>query len=151
MRLAWRTDSTDQWKAFGYDFVRSDFGPWGSYKKMFSPKLFVNGSDGRWTAVWSATPDGSVTALTSTADFAKWEPQRYFASRADLPRDMYASVALRLDSATVEGRRVGGYVQTSTEGLLTVLKPIWTAAAAERLSMGSRPRTMRSVSSALDG
>ena len=78
------------------DFVRSDFGPWGSYKKMFSPKLFVNGSDGRWTAVWSATPDGSVTAITSTADFAKWEPQRYFASRADLPRDMYASVALRL-------------------------------------------------------
>ena len=61
LRLAWRMDSTDQWKAFGYDFVRSDFGPWGSYKKMFSPKLFVNGSDGRWTAVWSATPDGSVT------------------------------------------------------------------------------------------
>lgn len=118
LRLAWRTDSTDQWKAFGYDFVRSDFGPWGSYKKMFSPKLFVNGSDGRWTAVWSATPDGSVTAITSTADFAKWEPQRYFASRADLPRDMYASVALRPDSATVEGRRVGGYVQTVDRGIV---------------------------------
>ena len=122
LRLAWRTDSTDQWKAFGYDFVRSDFGPWGSYKKMFSPKLFVNGSDGRWTAVWSATPDGSVTAITSTADFAKWEPQRYFASRADLPRDMYASVALRPDSATVEGRRVGGYVQTVDRGIVDRLE-----------------------------
>ena len=24
LRLAWRTDSTDQWKAFGYDFVRKE-------------------------------------------------------------------------------------------------------------------------------
>lgn len=112
LRLAWRSDSADTWKAFGHDFVRSDFGPWGSHKKMFSPRLFVDGSSGLWTAVWAATPDGSVTALTSTADFAVWAPQRYFASGADLPRHMYAAVPPRPDSATVEGRRVGGYVNT---------------------------------------
>ncbi len=140
LRLAWRTDSTDQWKAFGYDFVRSDFGPWGSYKKMFSPKLFVNGSDGRWTAVWSATPDGSVTALTSTADFAKWEPQRYFASRADLPRDMYAAVALRPDSATVEGRRVGGYVQTVDRGLVDRLEAYLDSRRSRELLYGEQAK-----------
>lgn len=31
-----------QWRSIGngFDFVRSDFGPWGSGKKMWNPQLF---------------------------------------------------------------------------------------------------------------
>ncbi len=112
LRLAWRTDSTSEWTPLRHDFVKNDFGPWGSHKKMYAPRLFLNGADGRWTAVWHATADGSVTALTSTDDFVHWTPQRYFASELDMPRDMYAATPYAPDSATVEDRRVGGYVLT---------------------------------------
>lgn len=122
LRLAWRADSTSQWEPLGYDFVRSDFGPWGSFKKMFAPRLFVNGADGRWTAVWTASPDGDVTALTSTADFASWTPQQYFASPLDLPRDMYALNPIAPDSATIGGKRYAGYVQTAPEALVDSLR-----------------------------
>lgn len=122
LRLAWRADSTSQWQPLGYDFVRSDFGPWDSFKKMFGPKLFVNGADGRWTAIWNASPDGDVTALASTADFASWTPQQYFASPLDLPRDMYPANALTPDSATIDGKRYGGYVQKAPAALVDSLK-----------------------------
>lgn len=122
LRLAWRTDSTSVWEPLDYDFVKSDFGPWGSHKKMFAPKLFVNGADGLWTAVWQATPQGDVTALTSTPDFAKWAPQRYFVSPLDMPRDMYALNALTPDSATIGGKRYAGYVQKAPAALIDSLK-----------------------------
>lgn len=118
LRLAWRADSTDAWHPLGYDFVNSDFGPWGSHKKMYAPRLFVNGADGRWTATWYASPDSSVTALTTTDDFRLWTPQRYFASPLDLPRDIYPMHALTPDSATIGGKRYGGYRQRVDRSLV---------------------------------
>ena len=84
LRLAWRPDSTSQWQSLGYDFVKNDFGPWGSHKKMYAPRLFVNAADSLWTAVWEATPEGDVFALSTTDDFSVWSPQRYFVSELDL-------------------------------------------------------------------
>ena len=118
LRLAWRPDSTSQWQPLGYDFVKNDFGPWGSHKKMYAPRLFVNASDSLWTAVWKATPEGDVFALSTTDDFRVWSPQRYFASELDLPRDMRPLNPLRADSATVDGVRVGGYVQHVSRGFI---------------------------------
>lgn len=48
LRLAWRADSTQAWTPIGkdYNFVNSDFGPWGSHKKMFSPRLICNAGRG---------------------------------------------------------------------------------------------------------
>lgn len=99
LRLAWRTDAASAWQTLGdnFNFVSSDFGPWGSHKKMFSPELFVNAADSQWTCVWSATPDGSVTALATSPDLTVWEPQRYFASKLDLPRDMRPASPLIAD------------------------------------------------------
>lgn len=148
LRLAWRADSASQWEPLDYDFVKSDFGPWGSFKKMFGPKLFVNGADGRWTAVWSASPKGDVTALTSTADFASWAPQQYFASPLDLPRDMYPVNALTPDSATIGGKRYGGYVQKAPAELVENLKKFVASRHSER-SMPSRRLTTASASLAL--
>ena len=65
LRLAWRADSTQAWTPIGkdYNFVNSDFGPWGSHKKMFAPRLMRNaGRGGRELArsgTASLVPHGS--------------------------------------------------------------------------------------------
>ncbi len=118
LRLAWRADSVSVWNPIDYDFVKSDFGTWGSHKKMFRPKLMFNKTDSLWTAVWDATESGDVVALTTTEDFTGWTPQKYFASRLDLPRDMVPAqwpVAVR---AVVDGVEVDGYLQPMPEELL---------------------------------
>ncbi|MDE6859521.1 MAG: carbohydrate binding domain-containing protein [Duncaniella sp.] len=126
LRLAWRSDSTAAWQPLGnnLNFVSSDFGPWGSHKKMHSPRLFVNAADGQWTCVWdaSATGDGTVTALAVSPDLTKWEPQRYFASPLDLPHDMRPENTIVADSAVIDGIKVGGYRQTADMRLIDRLK-----------------------------
>ena len=54
LRLAWRPSAGQPWQPVGngYNLVNSDFGAWGSHKKMFSPKLMQNRLDGRWVCVW---------------------------------------------------------------------------------------------------
>ncbi len=122
LNLAWRADAGSPWVPLGYDFVRNDFGPWGSHKKMYSPRLFVDGSNGLWTAVWKATSDGSVTAMATSPDLTTWSPQRYFASPNDLPRDMHPSVPVRPDSATIDGKRYGGYIVEMPDETLDKVK-----------------------------
>lgn len=112
LRLAWRPDSTCAWIPFDYDFVKSDFGPWGSLKKMYRPKLVLNATDGMWTVTWEATPEGDVTALATSGDLTTWNPQRYFASPLDLPRDIVPVQLPRAVNTTVGGVDVEGYVQS---------------------------------------
>ena len=116
LRLALRSGEGAQWSPIGdrLNFVSSDFGPWGAGKKMFSPRLFVNAADSAWTCVWEAMPDGSVTALAVSPDLQRWEPQRYFASPHDLPRDMRPLHPITPDSATIDGVTVKGYRQDIT-------------------------------------
>ncbi|MDE7407289.1 MAG: carbohydrate binding domain-containing protein, partial [Muribaculaceae bacterium] len=116
LRLAWRTDSASAWQPIGgdYNFVSSDFGPWGSHKKMFSPKLIKDASTGMWTATWIADPEGQVVAMAVSPDLMKWEPQRYYASELDLPRSMRPAVAVVADSAVINGVKVGGWSQSVT-------------------------------------
>ncbi len=113
LRLALRSGEGAQWSPIGdrLNFVSSDFGPWGAGKKMFSPRLFVNAADSAWTCVWEAKPDGSVTALAVSPDLQRWEPQRYFASPHDQPRDMRPLHPITPDSATIDGVTVKGYRQ----------------------------------------
>lgn len=124
LRLAWRTDAASAWQTLGdnFNFVSSDFGPWGSHKKMFSPELFVNAADSQWTCVWSATPDGSVTALATSPDLTVWEPQRYFASKLDLPRDMRPASPLIADSVEIGGVMMKGYRQSVDNTTIDKLK-----------------------------
>lgn len=111
LRVAWRVDSAAAWTPLDYDFVKNDFGPWGSHKKMYSPRLFFEKNNQEWVATWVATVDGDVVAMTTSPDLQKWSPQTYYASALDLPRYMVAATKLTPDSADVEGKRVGGYVQ----------------------------------------
>lgn len=109
LRMAWRTDSTEQWQPIDRDLVKSDFGVWSSQKKMFNPRLFLNAADSMWTVVFDATP--TVTGVARSKNLTNWEPQCYRASVLDIPADMRPSWPMKADSAEIKGKRYAGYVQ----------------------------------------
>ena len=124
LRLAWRADASSDWQPIdeNFNFVSSDFGPWGSHKTMFSPQLFINAADSLWTCVWSATSDGSVTALTTSPDLFSWTPQRYFANKLDLPRDMRPATPITADSVLIGGKMMKGFRQTVDNATIDRIK-----------------------------
>ena len=88
LRLAW-SDNGNTWHSIcdpkgnsksGYNFVSSDFGPWGSHKTMFDPVLHKT-SDG-WLATWYVSSKRETLATAYSPDLIKWQPQRY-ASKED--------------------------------------------------------------------
>lgn len=117
LRLAWRMTPEDIWTPVDYSFLGSDFGPWGSHKKMFSPRLEVNAADSLWTATWEADPKGEVIALATSPDLIRWTPQRYFASRSDLPRNLRPLYPVTADSAMISGTMVRGWRQKVSDAL----------------------------------
>lgn len=68
----------DQWTALGqnHSFVKSDFGSWGSNKKMHDPSVLLT-SDGTWYAVWAVNDRAPQFATTRSRDFWEWKPQDY--------------------------------------------------------------------------
>lgn len=124
LRLAWRTSPDAEWQSIGrgFNFVKSDFGTWGTHKKMFSPKLMLNAADSTWACTWYAAPDSSVTALATSPDLVKWTPQRYFVSELDLPRDMRPLYPIARTTATIDGTEVNGYCQEVPHSLIESLQ-----------------------------
>lgn len=134
LRLAWRDSAEMAWTPLDYDFVSSDFGPWGSHKTMFSPRMIVNAADSLWTCTWEADRKGDVIALAVSPDLMAWRPQRYFASVHDLPRDMRPLHPVTPDSATIGGTRFGGYRQEVDRTLIDRLKA-FTADRARKAAL----------------
>ncbi len=70
-------DAQGQWQPIPLgSVVTSDFGPWGSHKTMFNPKLTMP-ENGQWKATWIADTAGNVYAETYSPDLIKWGAQRY--------------------------------------------------------------------------
>lgn len=81
LRLAWSTDGKNrQIIAGGHDFLRSDYGAWGSEKRMFSPQLFADES-GRWRCIFDVNRRDSVAAHAASNDLMLWTPQTYLPKR----------------------------------------------------------------------
>lgn len=78
LRLAWSADGKD-WHAVGdpepLDVVKSDFGPWGSHKKMFEPGLIRTSVC--WMLSWYVSTKRETVAVATSKDLVKWSPQRY--------------------------------------------------------------------------
>ena len=69
LRLAWSRDSARWFSvAEGYEYLKSDFGPWGRGKKMFAPQLMQKQGSGKWHCIWRATASGQVMAHASSDD-----------------------------------------------------------------------------------
>lgn len=110
LRLAWREDASDKWHPIGdnYDFVRSDFGPWGSHKNMFSPVLLP--TDSGWVCTWEADTVPGVLAVTRSADLRHWAPQTYHKSGYMVPGKINHEVVVKAVADLGNGP-VEGYVQ----------------------------------------
>ena len=72
LRMAWSEDGKN-WESIcdptgnlksGYDFVSSDFGPWGSHKTMFEPRLYKTSSG--WMATWYVSDKKEIGSRKDT-------------------------------------------------------------------------------------
>ena len=74
MHLAYLTDD-DRWVDVG-QLCASDFGPWGSEKKMYRP-FVMKANDGTWRALWSVNTRSPQFAVAYSEDLVTWRPQDY--------------------------------------------------------------------------
>ena len=74
LHLAYLTDD-DRWVDVG-QLCASDFGPWGSEKKMYRP-FVVKANDGTWRALWSVNTRSPQFAVAYSEDLVTWRPQDY--------------------------------------------------------------------------
>lgn len=106
LKFAWSIDGT-KWLpvADGFDYLKSDFGPWGSGKKMFRPQLLQSRKDGKWHCLWAATVTGETLAYTVSPDLLKWSCQVY------APADPVPTVERK---TMIEGREEDGWMQKTS-------------------------------------
>lgn len=75
--FAWSIDG-QRWHPIGHrhTFLKSDYGRWGSQKRMHNPFLF-HAPDGQWHCVWSLNQEDGAVAHTVSSDLVHWKPQSY--------------------------------------------------------------------------
>ena len=83
LHFAWSIDQIN-WHPIGpqYNYIRSDYGRWGSEKRMVSPMLFP-GADGQWHCLWSLNDKDGTFAHTASKDLVYWGRQSYPVVMAD--------------------------------------------------------------------
>ncbi len=82
LHFAWSRDKKS-WYSIGneFSFLKSDYGRWGSEKKMFTPYLFQDHT-GLWHCIWSLNARDKVFAHASSIDLIDWGRQSYPATKA---------------------------------------------------------------------
>jgi alpha-L-arabinofuranosidase len=77
LHFAWSIDKIS-WHPIGpeHHYMHSDYGRWGSEKRMVSPILFL-GADGLWHCLWSLNEKDGTFAHASSKDLLYWGRQSY--------------------------------------------------------------------------
>lgn len=77
LHFAWSIDQ-ENWHTIGnnHPFLRSDYGRWGSQKRMYDPFL-LRAPDGQWHSVWSLNNEDGAIAHAVSSDLVYWKPQSY--------------------------------------------------------------------------
>jgi alpha-L-arabinofuranosidase len=112
LKFAWSGDR-QQWRSLadGYSYLSSDFGPWGSMKRMYSPHLTQLRADGSWHCSWLLSDSGRSLAVVTSPDLLYWHCQRYIDAKdlADnTPADVYPTENI---SVVVDGQEMQGWMQ----------------------------------------
>lgn len=83
--FAWSIDNRE-WHTIGNDFgfVYSDYGRWGSEKRMIKP-IVIQGHDGLWQAVWYLDHTNTLVAYTESKDLQSWKPQTFLLTENEIP------------------------------------------------------------------
>ncbi|MCM1490612.1 MAG: carbohydrate binding domain-containing protein [Muribaculum sp.] len=113
LKLATR-GRNNEWNSLGnfYGFLSSDFGAWGSGKRMHNVRL-AQDADGKYWVVFNPDKDGEVVAYASSDNFEVWTPQEYRRADSDFMKALPASVKFNsLSEETVQGNKVMGTVLT---------------------------------------
>lgn len=74
MQVAYSVDQK-HWTHVDCNLFESDYGPWGSEKKLYYPVLRYDGKT--FYATFIPNPRHPQVAVTQSADFALWKPQDY--------------------------------------------------------------------------
>ncbi|MDE5840167.1 MAG: hypothetical protein K2H49_04535, partial [Muribaculaceae bacterium] len=112
LKLASRSDSGKEWRSVGnfHSFLGSDFGAWGSGKKMHNVRIGQDDSGTFWV-LFNPDREGEVVAYTSSSDFEHWRPQEYRRSDSDFMKELPSSVRFStLTDTSVQGKDVKGTV-----------------------------------------
>ncbi len=123
LKFAWSADRR-HWTpvAGGYNYVKSDFGPWGSGKKMFRPRLVQDKADGKWHCTWEAVRSGRVVAHAASPDLLKWGRQSYFEPAERARRLPSETFPVDEAQAEVDGREESGCVQRVPYALVEAMQ-----------------------------
>ncbi|MBE6287066.1 MAG: alpha-L-arabinofuranosidase [Mediterranea massiliensis] len=113
LRFAWSVDGENEWMSVsdGFDYVKSDYGPWGSGKKMFTPHLQQDAVDGEWHCIWYLSGTGKALAHAASKDLLRWGPQSYFAPEQLKKYQPSKAYPTQTAKAVVSGVEEQGYVQ----------------------------------------
>lgn len=68
-------NDNDKWADLG-QVVSSDYGQWGSEKRMFNP-FVTQANDGTWRALWGLNNTSPTFAVAYSEDLVVWRPQDY--------------------------------------------------------------------------
>lgn len=112
LKFAWSQEG-NQWFSVGNDwsFVKSDFGPWGSFKNMYKPHLQQSKADGTWYCTWYLTKEGEAMAKVASPDLLRWKAQQYFMTT---DKEKYAEkncYPTEAKTITLNGQSLDGWVQ----------------------------------------
>lgn len=101
LHFAWSVDK-NKWQSIGNEFsyLRSDYGRWGSEKKMFSPYL-VQAADGMWHCVWSLNGSDKLLGHAASHDLVDWGRQTYEISA---PQYQRANTVITLPEGNATGQ-----------------------------------------------
>ncbi|MGC4102607.1 alpha-L-arabinofuranosidase C-terminal domain-containing protein [Ferruginibacter sp.] len=77
LHIAYSFDGNN-WTSIGneFSFLRSDYGRWGSSKKMFDPVLIK--LNDKWACYFFTEAEHKVVGVTYSEDLVLWKPQDYF-------------------------------------------------------------------------
>ena len=120
LKLATRADASKEWRTLGnfHSFLGSDFGAWGSGKKMHNVRL-AQDDNGTFWIIFNPDKEGEVTAYTFTENFENWKPQEYRRSDSDYIKALPSSVRFAdISEEMVQGQKVKGTILTVDSDLI---------------------------------
>ena len=128
LHLAWSSDLV-KWHEIGpeYAFVKSDYGAWGSQKRMLQPRL-MRQDDGSWVAIWRLNEQEDMMAVARSRDLVHWVPQDYYPGAEVLAR--YTPDSMETVRLPLAGEVSGDIHKISQEELQTIID-YWKIASYE--------------------
>lgn len=124
LKLASRSGAGKEWRSIGsmYSFLGSDYGSWGSGKRMHNVRIGQDDNGNYWV-VFNPDKKGEVVAYTFSDNFENWKPQEYRRSDSNYMQAIPESVTFApLSEEDVQGQKVKGSIITVDSDLIAQLE-----------------------------